>query len=215
MNLGSPHKHDYYGMAEKNFEAQPSAASALGNGAGGSVSAKTAVNTATAPGPANTITSAPATEHTTESTSSAPTEPPPSDPTMTTTAPPPPLDSPLRTTPLHPDLPGIKVPSESTAQNLNPVTLRPFTLDELKDLGFEALVEKYVGGASGLNDGGNKEEARSERDDLARQLREKLEENERKRAEIEREMDEKEKIRDVERRVFEGMKRKQGERAGS
>ncbi|KIW16349.1 hypothetical protein PV08_06400 [Exophiala spinifera] len=117
-----------------------------------------------------------------------------------------PLDSPLRTTPIHPAVPAVKVPADA-AWNLNPITLQPFTDEELTKYGYEK-VRAEVNSARGVDAKGKagvkakQEEVARLREETANMLRQKLEERETKLREITREMEEKEKIREVERKVF-------------
>lgn len=121
------------------------------------------------------------------------------------------LDSPARTTPIHPSIPGIKVPlgaTDTTAPNTNPLTLAPFTEPELQKYGYEKLRSSLVSsGTSGhghgqQNAGINMDKIREMKEETALLMKQKLEERETKVREIEKEMDEKEKIREVERKVF-------------
>lgn len=104
-----------------------------------------------------------------------------------------PLDSPLRTTPIHPSLPAIKV-SADAPPNTNPLTLQPFTEAELAQHGYTQLRTQFAGA--------DEEELNRLRAETAALLKHRLEERESKAREIQREMDEKEKIREVERKVF-------------
>lgn len=126
-----------------------------------------------------------------------------------------PLDSDLRVQPLHPTIPEVKLPrkvhSETTtadaagenrreqegigspsATTLNPVTLQPFTLEELRSHNIDALLRQYS----------TPEAARKARDETAKELRKLLDENDVKTKEIDREMEEKEKTREIERKVY-------------
>ncbi|OAL35664.1 hypothetical protein AYO20_05045 [Fonsecaea nubica] len=135
-----------------------------------------------------------------------------------------PLDSPLRTTPIHPAVEAIKVPATavtSAAPNTNPITLQPFTEAELVQYGFEQLRSQIfatVGGGVGVGEGGGggrgaggnplvlgekeKQEIARIREETVALLKQKLDEREARVREIEREMEDKEKIREVERKVF-------------
>ncbi|KAH0830928.1 hypothetical protein AYO21_06459 [Fonsecaea monophora] len=130
-----------------------------------------------------------------------------------------PLDSPLRTTPIHPSVEAIKVPETaltSAAPNTNPITLQPFTEAELVQYGFEQLrAQIFATHGVGVGDGdggagGNllvlgekeKQEIARIREETAALLKQKLDEREARVREIEREMEDKEKIREVERKVF-------------
>ncbi|KAK6382921.1 hypothetical protein LTS17_003591 [Exophiala oligosperma] len=117
-----------------------------------------------------------------------------------------PLDSPSRTAPIHPSVPAVKIPA-SAVWNLNPITLQPFTDEELVKYGYEK-VRAEVYSARGVDAKGKagvkakEEEVARLREETANMLRQKLEEREIKLREITREMEEKEKIREVERKVF-------------
>ena len=124
-----------------------------------------------------------------------------------------PLDSAQRVEPIHPAVPEVKMPFDipnsadsvasdpqtksqgvihSAASMLNPVTLSPFTVEELRSHHVETLLHQYT----------SAEAANKARDDTAKELRKLLDENERKRKDIEREMEEKEKTREIERKVY-------------
>ncbi|KAL6245431.1 hypothetical protein RBB50_007430 [Rhinocladiella similis] len=117
-----------------------------------------------------------------------------------------PLDSPLRTTPIHPSVPSVKVPANAV-WNMNPITLQPFTEEELVKYGYEK-VRAEVHSARGTDAKGKagakakEQEVARLREETANMLKQKLEERENKLREITREMEEKEKIREVERKVF-------------
>jgi len=104
-----------------------------------------------------------------------------------------PLDSSLRTTPIHPSLLGIKV-SGGASPNTNPLTLQPFTESELAQHGYAQLRTQFTPA--------DKEELAQLRAETAALLKQKLDERETKMRDIQREMDDKEKIREVERKVF-------------
>lgn len=103
-----------------------------------------------------------------------------------------PLDSPHRTTPIHPSITSIRLPSDAGKTNLNPITLKPFTDAELKLYGFDKLRTSL----------GSKEEVGHAKEDAIKHLKDRLEEREKKAREIEHDMSEKEKIREVERKVY-------------
>src|ERR1700744_2811491 len=125
-----------------------------------------------------------------------------------------PLDSPLRTTPIHPSLPAGKVPETalSNTPNTNPITLQPFTPAEMSKHGYEKLraqvfaaAEKHGSSAPPANGGlsdREKDEIKRMRDETAVALKHKLDEREAKIRDIDREMEDKEKIREVERKVL-------------
>lgn len=126
-----------------------------------------------------------------------------------------PLDSDLRVQPLHPSIPEVKLPrkveSETTladradekqkeqkglgtpsATTLNPITLQPFTLEELHSHNIDALLHQYS----------TPEAARKAREETVKELRKLLDENDVKTKEIDRELEEKEKTREIERKVY-------------
>lgn len=125
-----------------------------------------------------------------------------------------PLDSVQRTQPIHPLLPEIKlftkyvVPNHDTVADnndvtglptqafhpvtLNPLTLQPFTIEDLHSHNLESLLRQFP----------TQEAAKKALDDTAKELRKLIDDNDRKTKEIEREMDEKEKTRQIERRVY-------------
>lgn len=106
-----------------------------------------------------------------------------------------PLDAPQRTHPIHPSIPSIKLSSTSdgtSTTTLNPLTLKPFTAEELKTHNYKTLKEQYS----------TPEEARQAQEEALKELKERLEGSERRTKEIEREMEEKEKTREIERKVY-------------
>lgn len=107
-----------------------------------------------------------------------------------------PLDSSLRTEPIHPLIMEVKLSPanipNAPLSTLNPITLRPFTIDELRAHKLESLLSQYP----------TPEAAAKARDDTATELRKLLDENERKNKEIDHELEEKEKTREIERKVF-------------
>lgn len=107
-----------------------------------------------------------------------------------------PLDSSLRTEPIHPLIIEVKLSSANIPNapltTLNPITLRPFTIDELRAHKLESLLSQYP----------TSEAAAQAREDTATELRKLLDDNERKNKEIDRELEEKEKTREIERKVF-------------
>lgn len=107
-----------------------------------------------------------------------------------------PLDAPQRVQPIHDSLPNIKLPAATSDApdpvTLHPVTLRPLTHSDLKAANFDALRAQYD----------TPEAAAKAREDAVREVKKIMDENERKVRDIEREMDEKEKTRDIERKVY-------------
>ncbi|KAI1628555.1 hypothetical protein EDD37DRAFT_603480 [Exophiala viscosa] len=142
----------------------------------------------TVPAPAPASVPAPATEDVVMSTSPTTAAAVPSVSKGTI-----PLDSSLRTTPIHPSLPGIKV-SGGASPNTNPLTLQPFTEAELAQHGYTQLRTQFTPA--------DKEELARLRAETAALLKQRLDKRESKMRDIQREMDEKEKIREVERKVF-------------
>lgn len=114
------------------------------------------------------------------------------------------LDSSLRKEPIHSSIMEIRLPSAGVnvenhtnissdpPTTLNPVTLRPFTVDELRTHKLESLLSQYP----------TQEAAAKAREDTVVELRKMLDDNERKNKEIDREMEEKEKTREIERKVY-------------
>lgn len=126
-----------------------------------------------------------------------------------------PLDSPSRVHPIHAHLPEVRLPShvasdpwtveqadedpnrlENTTRKastiVNPVTLQPFSIDELRSHNLESLLRQYP----------NPEAADKAREETVKELRKLIDDNERKSKEIDREMEEKEKTREIERKVY-------------
>ena len=141
-------------------------------------------------------------------------------PTSSSSSGPVPLDSPLRTMPIHPSIAAVKVPGKARkdAPDTNPITLQPFKEQELAKYGYEKLraqiaaAAKTEVGTPGLGSAGfpvsaglsekQKDEIGRIREETVTLLKQKLDEREGKIREIDREMEEKEKIREVERKVF-------------
>lgn len=121
-----------------------------------------------------------------------------------------PFDSSLRTEPIHPLIsevklsPHVNITTTDTAMHnstsnshaplttLNPITCQPFTIDELRAHKLESLLSQYPTPTTAIR----------AREDTAAELRKILDENERKNKEIDRELDEKEKTREIERKVY-------------
>lgn len=107
-----------------------------------------------------------------------------------------PLDSSLRAEPIHTLIMEVKLPpanvSNASSTTLDPVTLRPFTIDELHTHKLESLLSQYP----------TPEAAAQARLDTATELRKLLDDNERKNREIDRDMEQKEKTREIERKVY-------------
>lgn len=114
-----------------------------------------------------------------------------------------PLDSPSRTSPIHPLLPTIKIRDSSLSSSRsgalsaeNPLTLTPWTPDDLKHHNYAHLRAQYP----------SPNAAAAAREEAVLELKNRLEESERRTRELEREMEEKEKTREIERKVW--MKRR-------
>jgi hypothetical protein len=108
-----------------------------------------------------------------------------------------PLDSPSRQRPLHPELGAVKVPlGDLPASHYHPVTCEPFTVEDLQHHKFQALLKQY----------GTPEEARKAQEDAIREVKQRLEEAAQKTREVEKEMEEKEKTRNIERKAYQSMK---------
>lgn len=126
-----------------------------------------------------------------------------------------PLDSAARVHPIHATIPEVRLPAHvnsdpwtveqadedpnrpgSTVQKastiVNPVTLQPFSIDELRSHNLESLLRQYP----------NPETADKAREETIKELRKLIDDNERKSKEIDREMEEKEKTREIERKVY-------------
>ena len=112
-------------------------------------------------------------------------------PTSTETVP---LDHPSRTTPLHPSLPTVLVPPNQTTSSINPLTLQPFTDAELKSYNFDKLLQDHKSLSNA--------DIEKARDEAVKALRDKIDERDAKVREVEKEIEEKEKIRGVERKVY-------------
>lgn len=114
------------------------------------------------------------------------------------------LDSSVRKEPIHSLIMEVRLPSAGVnvdnitnvssdpPTTLNPVTLRPFTIDELRAHKLESMLSQYP----------TQEAAAKAREDTAVELRKLIDDNERKNKEIDREMEEKEKTREIERKVY-------------
>ena len=125
-----------------------------------------------------------------------------------------PLDSTTRQTPIHPDLPFIKVPAaSSSSDNLkpyqyHPVTCEPLTTEDLKDhktnMSLQQLAKQYP----------TPEAVEKAQAEAIQEVKMRSEESDKKRKDVEREMEEQEKMREVERKVerkvYERMKEMKG-----
>ena len=108
-----------------------------------------------------------------------------------------PLDSASRQELIHPDLPSIKVPSNSDTKSYayHPVTCEPLTAEDLQHHKLAQYQKQYT----------TPEEAKRAQEDAVKEAKARLEENDRRRREVEREMENKEKMREVERKVMRKM----------
>lgn len=102
-----------------------------------------------------------------------------------------PLDSPIRRVAIHPDLPEIKVPDGNLPYHYHPVSCEPFSSEDLQDK-LPQLRKQYPTPAAALK---AQKEAIEEVKDM-------LDETEKKRREINQLMEEMEKTRGIERKIF-------------
>ncbi|KAL4965861.1 uncharacterized protein BDV14DRAFT_172173 [Aspergillus stella-maris] len=117
---------------------------------------------------------------------------PPSEPASPPSVAPTSLDSPLRTTPIHPLLPEIRVPSEPLpTYHYNPVTCASIEPDDAR-AELESLRKEFT----------SPEDALKAQEQVARELKQRLDDAERKREEVQRAMDKKIKERNTELKVL-------------
>lgn len=117
---------------------------------------------------------------------------PPSEPTGSPPTKPVPLESPIRTTPIHSTLPDIRVPGEPLEpHNYHPVTCAPIDTDYIRSQ-FEELRREYP----------TLDAAREAQEQVAMDVKRKLEDAEKKREEVQRAMDKKVKERNTEMKVL-------------
>lgn len=112
-----------------------------------------------------------------------------------------PLDHPSRTQPIHSSLPHMRLlpdPGSTSSTNINPLSLEPFTPAELSANKYDELRAKFV------NDKGDVDAVKlaAEQEEVVRQIRARMDERERKQGEIDKEIGEMEKIREVERKIW-------------
>lgn len=113
-----------------------------------------------------------------------------------------PLSSPTRQRPIHADLPQVKVPAGDLKPcQYHPVTGEPFSADDLQHPLLREMLAKYD----------TPEAARKAQLDAVREVKQRMEEAELKGREIDKDMEEKEKMREIERKIFQ----KQGKVRGS
>jgi hypothetical protein len=112
-----------------------------------------------------------------------------------------PLDSPTRQRPIHADLSQVKVPAgELKTCQYHPVTGEPFTNDDLQHPLLRDMLDKHS----------TPEAAQKAQQDAVREIKRRMEETEQKIREIDKDMEEKEKMREIERKIFQ----KQGKARG-
>ncbi|KAI9931876.1 hypothetical protein ASPWEDRAFT_169285 [Aspergillus wentii DTO 134E9] len=124
---------------------------------------------------------------------------PPSEPTPAPAAPstkdlPVPLDSPIRTTPIHSTLPDLRVPNDPLPPHkYHPVTCVPIDSSTPEiSTHLEQLREEYP----------SPEAALKAQEDVAKEVKQKMEDAEKKREEVQRAMDKKVKERNTEMKVL-------------
>ncbi|KKA23579.1 hypothetical protein T310_2418 [Rasamsonia emersonii CBS 393.64] len=117
---------------------------------------------------------------------------PPSEPGSPHTTEPVPLTSSIRTTPIHPLLPEIKVPGEPLpSHRYNPVTCTPFDPAEIRPQ-LEQLRKEYSSPAAALK----------AQEEAVKEVKQRIEDAERKRGEVQKALDKKIKERDTELKVL-------------
>ncbi|KAL4941487.1 hypothetical protein BDV06DRAFT_194434 [Aspergillus oleicola] len=117
---------------------------------------------------------------------------PPSEPASSPDAAPTALDSSLRTTPIHSLLPEIRVPSEPLpSYRYNPVTCASIEPDDVR-AELETLRKEFASPDAALK----------AQEQVARELKQRLDDAERKREEVQRAMDKKIKERNTELKVL-------------
>ena len=124
-----------------------------------------------------------------------------------------PIDHPSRAHPVHASLPTLPLlPSEPTAQtaNINPLTLQPFTTAELAAHKYEELRARLS--SSSNNDETLAKAVTTEQEEIVQQIKARMDERARKEAEIDKEIGEMEKIREVERKIY---RRRMGGKEGA
>lgn len=89
------------------------------------------------------------------------------------------------------------------ATNINPLTLQPFTPAELAASKYDELLERFTSQpGQGSERAVNTAQLAAEQEELARQIQARMDERTRKEVEIDKEIDEMEKIREVERKIW-------------
>jgi septal ring factor EnvC (AmiA/AmiB activator) len=103
-----------------------------------------------------------------------------------------PLTSPIRTTPIHPLLPDIRVPKEPLPPHqYNPITCAPIDIASVRHQ-LHQLRKEYPSTAAVLK----------AQEEAAKEVRERMEDAERKRNEVQRALDKKIQERDTELKVL-------------
>jgi hypothetical protein len=118
-----------------------------------------------------------------------------------------PLDSSLRTTPLHPLLPNIKTTPSALEgrRDINPLTLAPFSPSDLDKYGYNALRNQILSSSpNGVIGEKERQAVEKMKEEMVREAKSKLEDREKRAVEVEREIAEKEKTREFERRALRG-----------
>ncbi|KPI44591.1 uncharacterized protein AB675_8734 [Cyphellophora attinorum] len=126
----------------------------------------------------------------------------------------PPLSHPSRVQPIHPAFPQPSLLPATTEDapnpyTLHPLTLQPFTTADLQSHNFDALIAECRDPQTGQID---KELVKKLQDETVGKIQERVRERQSKEAAIEREVNEMEKTREVERKIW--MKRMGGGKAG-
>ncbi|KAL2836625.1 hypothetical protein BJY01DRAFT_221814 [Aspergillus pseudoustus] len=116
---------------------------------------------------------------------------PPSEPSSSPNSTPIPLDSPTRTTPIHELVSGIRLPSDLQTYRYDPVTCAPIDPDDVRAQ-LEQLRREFPTWDAALK----------AQEQTARELKQKLEDAERKREEVQKTMDKKIKERNTELKVL-------------
>ncbi|KAL3461536.1 hypothetical protein BJX64DRAFT_158966 [Aspergillus heterothallicus] len=116
---------------------------------------------------------------------------PPSEPSSSPNTTPIPLDSPTRTTPIHELLPEIRLPSDLPLYRYDPVTCAPIEPEDVRAQ-LEQLRKEFPTPNAALK----------AQEQTARELKQKLEDAERKREEVQKTMDKKIKERNTELKVL-------------
>ncbi|EEA27583.1 hypothetical protein TMatcc_004111 [Talaromyces marneffei ATCC 18224] len=104
-----------------------------------------------------------------------------------------PLNSSIRTTPIHPQLPEIRVPQNATipSTHYHPVTCEPINIEEIQSH-LQQLRKEHPSVTAMLK----------AQEDAVNEIRQKLEEKDRKRNEVQKALDKKAKEWDVEYKIL-------------